>query len=254
MSQKIINTCPSCGSPMIISELKCKECGIAVKGDFDIEGGTNNFSLTDEEIVFVKTFFKNEGNLSQTQKDLNKGPNGIKIMLRNINLKLGNNISRSYQGLTEKLARTDREDKLSASGEIINAFNQVGGIADCPMMRGEPIKIWMTKDGVRNSALPSLLCTWQQFDEILDKAISLGGIMYRGDTAAQAGARIGSKELPLDTMESFIAMQYFGRKEGETTVRRSTYYAAIMNWAGICDNCRSNGNGGYISVAKWLMK
>ena len=133
-------------------------------------------------------------------------------------------------------------------------FNEQGGVVDCPMMRGPAIKIWMTKDGVKNSALPSLLCTWQQFDDILEKAIALGGIMYRGDTAAQNGSRIGSKELPLDTMESFIAMNYFGRKEGETTVRRSTYYAAIMKWAGVCDNCRSDGNGGYISVAKWLMQ
>ena len=254
MSNKIINTCPGCGSSMVISQLKCKECGIAINGEFEIGGSSLSFELTKEESNFIKVFFKNEGNISKTQKDLNLSLNGVKSMIKTINLKLGNDAAESFPELVTKLPRGDREDRITASGEIIRAFNEHGGVADCPMMRGQSIKIWMTKDGVKNSALPSLLCTWKQFDEILEKAIALGGIMYRGDTAAQNGSRIGSNELPLDTMESFIAMNYFGRKEGETTVRRSTYYAAIMKWAGVCDNCRSDGKGGYISVAEWLMK
>lgn len=254
MSNKIINTCPSCGASMVISQLKCEKCGIAINGEFEIGDGSFFHELSQEEANFIKIFIKNEGNLSKTQRDCGIGANGVKNMLKNINMKLGNNVIDSYPDLITDLPRGDREDKITASGEIINAFNEAGGVVDCPMMRGQSIKIWMTKDGVRNSALPSLLCTWKQFDEILEKAISLGGIMYRGDTAAQNGCRIGSKDLPFDTMEAFIATKYFGRKEGETTVRRSTYYAAIMKWAGICDNCRSNGNGGYISVAKWLMQ
>ncbi len=194
MSNKIIKKCPSCGSSMVISQLKCKECGIAINGEFEIGGLSLSFDLTKEESNFIKVFFKNEGNISKTQRDLGLSLNGVKSMIKTINLKLGNNAAESFPGLVAKLPRVDREDKITASGEIIRAFNEHGGVADCPMMRGQSIKIWMTKDGIKNSALPSLLCTWKQFDEILEKAIALGGIMYRGDTAAQNGSRIGSNE------------------------------------------------------------
>ena len=72
--------------------------------------------------------------------------------------------------------------------------------------------------------------------------------MYRGDAAAQNGAKIGSEELPIDTIDAFIAVEFYGASVGASTLRRSTYYAAILAWAGIVENHRSKGEGGYIVV------
>ena len=82
----------------------------------------------------------------------------------------------------------------------------------------------------------------------LNKANELGGTMYRGDSAAQNGAKIGSDKLPLDTIDAFISLEFYGANIGNTTTRRSTYYSAILAWAGIVDNYRSKGKGGYIVV------
>ena len=117
-----------------------------------------------------------------------------------------------------------------------------------PMLKGNPLDIWVASsgNGVENSGFPALVCEWRILEAIVKKANELGGIMYRGDAAAQKGAKIGSAELPLDTIEAFISIEFYGGSLGASTTRRSTYYAAILAWAGIVENHRSKGNGGYI--------
>ena len=114
------------------------------------------------------------------------------------------------------------------------------------MLRGKPLKIWLTREGVKNSGFPDLICEWKVFDAIIEKAKELGGKMYRGDSAAQNGEKVGSEKLPLDTIDSFISIRFYDNCIGKATTRRSTYYAAILAWAGICENKRSDGSGGYI--------
>lgn len=253
MKNQLINKCPSCGEDLSISSLKCNKCGLTINGEFDIPGNTSNAGndLTEDEQEFVKLFLKYEGNISRLVNRTGMSFIKAKTLLRQINIKLGN--EEELPGLVNYQDRDDREDKLTASGEIKNKFNECGGVAECPMVKGKPLKIWMTKEGVCNSAFPSLICEWRVFDAILEKAIALGGKMYRGDAAAQNGYKIGSEELPIDTIDSFISLNFYGKKMNETTLRRSTYYSAIMAWAGLCTNHRSDGEGGYILVnPAWL--
>ena len=56
MSAKILDKCPVCGKEMIISTLKCKNCGIEINGEFNIDSQTTLFS--EEDMSFIKTFFK----------------------------------------------------------------------------------------------------------------------------------------------------------------------------------------------------
>ena len=133
---------------------------------------------------------------------------------------------------------------------IQNKFIECGGKAKMPMLKGEPLDIWVAAsgDGVENSGYANLICEWRILEAIVKKANELGGIMYKGDTAAQSGAKIGSEKFPLDTIDAFIALEFYGGNIGATTTRRSTYYAAILAWAGIVENHRSQGKGGYIIV------
>ena len=73
---------------------------------------------------------------------------------------------------------------------------------------------------------------------------------YKGDGAAHSGKLIGSEEFPENTIDAFIAVKFYGASVGGTTTRRSTYYATILAWAGICTNNKSarDGKGGFIKL------
>ena len=53
--------------------------------------------------------------------------------------------------------------------------------SECHMLKGEPLTIWLTSDGVKKSWFANFVCEWDIFDTIVDKARELGGTMYRGD-------------------------------------------------------------------------
>lgn len=144
----------------------------------------------------------------------------------------------------------DYNDDGLASSLIKRKLSEQNGIANCNMLKGLPIQIYLTKTGVAVSSFKDFICEWKIFDAIVEKARELGGTMYKGDSAAHNGAKIGSDELPLDTIDSFISLNFYNNKIGNSTLRRSTYYSAILAWAGICSNNRSKGKGGYIVLKK----
>lgn len=125
---------------------------------------------------------------------------------------------------------------------------EYGGKAYMPVLKGDPVPFWLhsSKKGFESQGLRGVVLEWQVFDAIIKKARELGGKMYRGDSAAQNGARLGSKDLPLTTIDGFISTEFFGAKIGETVLRRSTYFSGILAWAGIVTNHRSQGEGGFI--------
>lgn len=126
-------------------------------------------------------------------------------------------------------------------------FNECGGKTYIPMLKGEDKLFWATEEGLYNNGFKGYLCRWEDFDLITKKLEELGGKMYRGDSAAQRGYHLGSKELPLDTMDGFIALNIHRDTIGRPITRRSTYYAVVLDWAGIVKNRRgTNGRGGYI--------
>lgn len=135
---------------------------------------------------------------------------------------------------------------LDFSQAILNRFTQNGGQSKHVMINDGVMDLWLSdkRNGVMNSRYPSLNCEFRILYAIYEKAISLGGKMYLGANAAQNGKRIGSEALPIDTIDGFISVEFYGKNIGDKTLRRSTYYAAILDWAGFATNHR----GGYITV------
>ena len=226
MIKEVVKKCPVCNSDMVISELKCPKCDIAIKGEFGISEQNSEgeiFNIAPSDLQFIKDFLKYEGNLSTLQKEYGVSYGQIKNKLNEINIKIGNKEKENMDQI-EKI-ETSNSDLPS---EIIKRkLNAEHGEADCPMLKNGSQKIWLTKDGVIPSGFPNLVCEWRIFDAIVEKAKELGGKMYRGDGAAQSGKKIGSDDLPLDTIDAFISLQFYGAQIGGTTTRRSTYYAAI---------------------------
>lgn len=251
MSNKILKKCPSCEGELFVSTLKCRGCGIEIKGDFPIPSHEVSLPLEEDDLMFLKTFLKHEGNITKVQDELGLSYSSVKAKLKVVNTKLG---SQAEEGSMDEFeTKIPLEGLGKASERIAGLLSSFGGKAKCKMLRGEPLTIWLTKEGVRNSGFPDLVCEWHVFDAIVEKARELGGKMYRGDGGAQAGAKIGSPRLPLDTIDSFISLNFYGKKVGESTLRRSTYYSAILSWAGVCMNHRSDGKGGYIElITTWM--
>ena len=124
-----------------------------------------------------------------------------------------------------------------------------GGKALMPTLRGSSIAFWFSETGIgiETDKLSGYILQWEHFDEIVRKANSMGGKMYRGDVLAQYGAKLG-KELPYDCMEGFIARELLYTEDGASVTRRSTYYSGVLAWAGIVTIHRSQGKGSFITV------
>ena len=244
MKKNVLRICPICNKELIVSKLKCTDCDMEYSGNFQ----TSVFSgLNDDEIEFIVAFLKNEGNISKIQAESNKTYANVKATLNEINIKLGT--------VKEKKENVDMsifsKNKQTGIAKVIqDKFMQSGGKSKMPMLKGEPLDIWVAAsgNGVENSGFTTLVCEWHILEAIVNKANELGGMMYRGDSAAQSGAKIGSDEFPLDTVDAYIAVEFYDGKIGTSTLRRSTYYCAILAWAGIVTNHRSRGKGGYITV------
>ncbi|HPE68752.1 MAG TPA: DUF2089 domain-containing protein [Thermotogota bacterium] len=64
--QKTLTTCPACNGPLHISEYSCSNCGVVIRGKFELD---EFFRLSDSQLLFLKVFIKNRGNLSEVQKE-----------------------------------------------------------------------------------------------------------------------------------------------------------------------------------------
>lgn len=244
MKKNILKDCPICGKELSISKLKCEDCDMEYSGDFEMPFFSN---LNEEEMGFVKDFLRCEGNISHLQNENGKSYATIKALLHKINVKL-RLVKDEKENVDMKFFTKKQDSKVIKA--IQDKFLACGGAAKMPMLKGAPLDIWVLSsgEGIGNSGFSALICEWDILDAIVKKANELGGRMYRGDTAAQSGAKIGSSEFPLNTIDAFIALEFYNGRVGESTTRRSTYYAAILAWAGIVENHRSTGQGGYITV------
>ncbi len=67
MKTIILTKCPVCSSKMLISQLRCQECGISISGNFDIPHAC---LLPQDLYDFMLVFLKNRGNIKDIEKEL----------------------------------------------------------------------------------------------------------------------------------------------------------------------------------------
>lgn len=65
--RKILEQCPACGGPLIITEIRCTQCHTEVRGQFT---PGNLTALSEEQLTFVQIFLRARGNLSEVEKIL----------------------------------------------------------------------------------------------------------------------------------------------------------------------------------------
>ncbi len=65
--RKILEECPACGGPLVVTEVRCARCQTQVRGQFT-PGELS--ALSEEQQTFVKLFLRTRGNLSEMEKTL----------------------------------------------------------------------------------------------------------------------------------------------------------------------------------------
>lgn len=65
--RKILEQCPTCGGPLVVTELQCRRCRTEVRSRYS---PCAFCSLTADQLVFVKLFVEKRGNLREMEKAL----------------------------------------------------------------------------------------------------------------------------------------------------------------------------------------
>ncbi len=79
---KLFEQCPACGGPLVITECRCANCQLQLRGEFR----PGLFStLSDDQLAFVRVFLRARGNLSEVEKVLGISYPTIRNKLDEIN-------------------------------------------------------------------------------------------------------------------------------------------------------------------------
>ena len=106
---KLFNQCPACGGSIIITECRCSDCHLQLRGEFEL----GQFShLSDDQLTFIRVFLSARGNLTEVERVLGISYPTIRNKLDEINAALSRtNEKRPEAGQS---ARPDRDEERRA--------------------------------------------------------------------------------------------------------------------------------------------
>ncbi len=79
---KLFEQCPACGGPLIITECRCANCQLQMRGEFQVGAFS---TLSEDQLTFVQVFLRARGNLSEVEKVLGVSYPTIRNKLDEIN-------------------------------------------------------------------------------------------------------------------------------------------------------------------------
>lgn len=104
----IPQSCPSCSSPLVVTQLTCTVCGTGVVGKFEL---SPFFRLSPESLKFLEVFVRNRGNVKEMERDTGESYWTIRRRLDEVITEMGmeapteDNISLSRQEVLARLSR-----------------------------------------------------------------------------------------------------------------------------------------------------
>lgn len=234
---KIISKCPSCGGELKIALLKCNECGMELKNDFEL----SNFDLlnqTDNE--FLMSFLKNRGNMSALQDELDISYPTAKKRLDDLLIALGITENKQFAEETEVIdvmKWNTAKNSNKASDIIKNKLKESGGRVTVYTINNLPCEIVALSDGVSfaSDKLPiKPPYTYEVFDVITELLIRHGGSAQKGNGR---NYKLGEPKCDETTVVGTIG-EYMGYQKGNSVYDPVFVLAAVMEWAGIATNGR----------------
>jgi len=105
----IPQSCPSCSSPLVVTQLTCTACGTGVVGKFEL---SPFFRLSPERLKFLEIFVRNRGNVKEMERETGESYWTIRRNLDEVITEMGMEASEPADDLStrrqEILARLSR--------------------------------------------------------------------------------------------------------------------------------------------------
>lgn len=232
---KVIPNCPACGTKLRITSLRCNDCGMELRNDFDISPFD---ALNPEESDFLIVFLKQRGNVSAVQGELGLSYPAAKKRLDDLLVAL--NLAEDAPQKNEDEEVIDMstwhvsESSNKASDIIKRKLMENNGRVIVHTIRGLPCEIRAASDGVSFHCDKLPPYRYKVFDVIVDLLISQGGRAKKGN----GHKKLGEPGCDETTVAGAIGYQYFEKKSGESLLDPVFVLAAILEWAGIASNER----------------
>lgn len=157
-------------------------------------------------------------------------------------------------GTIDKIIATPQNTKLEQETNLITVLNQpfnntdsrvikrikeklnaCGGTATIPLFNGDScvIRFDSHSTGLVSPKIPPMnQLKWEAFEAAVEVVIQNGGKAMKGK--ARSGAKLGSADLPLNSVEGYIANKVHGVQLGQTAFGPGFVIAAVLDWADIC--------------------
>ena len=82
----IPQSCPSCSSPLVVTQLNCTTCGTGVVGKFEL---SPFFRLSPESLRFLEVFVRNRGNVKEMERETGESYWAIRRQLDEVIVEMG---------------------------------------------------------------------------------------------------------------------------------------------------------------------
>jgi hypothetical protein len=82
----IPQSCPSCSSPLVVTQLNCTACGTGVVGKFEL---SPFFRLSPESLRFLEFFVRNRGNVKEMERETGESYWAIRRQLDEVIIEMG---------------------------------------------------------------------------------------------------------------------------------------------------------------------
>jgi hypothetical protein len=88
----IPQSCPSCSSPLVVTQLNCTACGTGVVGKFEL---SPFFRISPESLRFLEVFVRNRGNVKEMERETGESYWTIRRQLDEVIVEMGIEASKS---------------------------------------------------------------------------------------------------------------------------------------------------------------
>ena len=107
---KMFNKCPACGGTLIITECRCTDCSLQMRGEFT----PAKFSLlSPEHLAFIEVFLRVRGNLTEAERVLGVSYPTIRNKLDEINAELDKiNLPPESPAITQGSSASQSEEEI----------------------------------------------------------------------------------------------------------------------------------------------
>jgi hypothetical protein len=78
--------CPSCSSPLVVTQLTCSVCGTGVVGHFEL---SPFFRLSNQSLQFLEAFIRNRGNVKEMERETGESYWAIRRHLDEVIVEMG---------------------------------------------------------------------------------------------------------------------------------------------------------------------